>query len=427
MHQDSTQQQKVIFTNISPKAWEHPTDRATLATLQNIAGVDVLLQKLLGMTSEKALRLIFLASAIRVSARQFPRLHACLQEACHILDAPYIPELYVAQSPFFNAGAIGVERPFIVLNSSVLDMLSDAETLTVIGHELGHCLSGHALYRTLLQMLLKMSVMAAQIPLGGPAVMALLLALLEWNRKSELSADRASLLVAQDPAVVYTLFMKMAGGAHTAQMDLQEFCAQAMEYERAGSVLDGVHKLLNVLFVSHPFPAVRLRELQAWVDSGEYATILAQRYRQRAASDTETLFDTFRLASEGYKEDFSRSTEAIVDVVKNVFDNLDSFRKSTFGSLDTWFDFAADFQKAVSSQEERDEARQTTRQQHDPSPATPAQATPGDPEPAAPPHDAQRSVQELVALLEKLRELRDKGVITEEDFEAQKRKILQRL
>jgi Zn-dependent protease with chaperone function len=427
MPQDSAQQQKVILTNISPKAWEHPTDRAALATLQNITGVDVLLQKLLGMTSDKALRLIFLASAIRVSERQFPRLHACLQEACHILDAPYIPELYVAQSPFFNAGAIGVERPFIVLNSSVLDMLSDAEMLTIIGHELGHCLSGHALYRTLLQMLLKTSFMISQIPLGGPAVMALLLALLEWNRKSELSADRAGLLVTQDPAVVYTLLMKMAGGAHTAQMDLQEFCAQAMEYERAGSVLDGVHKLLNILFISHPFPAVRLRELQAWVDSEEYTAILARRYRQRTASDTETLFDTFRLASEGYQEDFSRSTEVLVDVVKNVFDHLDSFRQSTFGSLGTWFDFAADLQKGATSQDERAAARQATPQQNDPSPAPPAQAAPGKPEPAAPPPGAPWSVQELVSLLEKLRELRDKGVLTEEDFEAQKRKILQRL
>jgi Zn-dependent protease with chaperone function len=426
MHQDSAQQQKVLFTNISPKAWEHPTDRAALATLQHIAGVDVLLQKLLGMTSEKALRLIFLASAIRVSERQFPRLQACLQEACHILDAPYIPELYVAHSPFFNAGTIGVERPFIVLNSSVLDMLSDAETLTLIGHELGHCLSGHAFYRTLLQMLLKMSFMVAQIPLGGPTVMALLLALLEWNRKSELSADRAGLLVAQDPAVVYTLLMKMAGGAHTAQMDLEEFCAQAMEYERAGSVIDGVHKLLNILLVSHPFPAVRVRELQAWVDSGEYATILAQRYRQRAASDTETLFDTFRLASEGYKEDFSRSTEALVDVVKNVFDHLDSFRQSTFGSLGTWFDFAADLQQGAASQDEHAKARQATQQQNDPSPAPPAEAAPSGSDPASP-HEAPRSVQESIAILEKLQELRDKGVITTDDFEAQKRKILQRL
>ena len=426
MPQDSAQQQKVILTNISPKAWEHPTDHAALATLQNIAGADVLLQKLLGMTSDKALRLMFLASAIRVSERQFPRLHACLQEACQILDAPYTPELYVAQSPFFNAGAIGVERPFIVLNSSVLDMLSDAEMLTVIGHELGHCLSGHAFYRTLLQILLKMSFMVAQIPLGGPAVMALLLALLEWNRKSELSADRAGLLVAQDPAVVYTLLMKMAGGAHTAQMDLQEFCAQAMEYERAGSVIDGVHKLLNILLVSHPFPAIRVRELQAWVDSGEYAAILAQRYRQRAASDTETLFDTFRLASEGYKEDFSRSTEALVDVVKNVFDHLDSLRQSTFGSLGTWFDFAADLQQGAASQDERAATRQEARHRNDTSQAPPAQAAPSGSDPASP-HEAPRSVQESIAILEKLQELRDKGVITTDDFEAQKRKILQRL
>jgi hypothetical protein len=191
--------------------------------------------------------------------------------------------------------------------------------------------------------------------------------------------------------------------------------------------MDGVHKLLNILFVSHPFPAVRLRELQAWVDSGEYASILAQRYRRRAASDTETLFDSFRQASATYQEEFSRSTEAVADVVKNVFDNLDSFRKSTFEHVGTWFDVATDLQKGFSLKDERVETRQEAQPRNDPSPATHTQAAPSGPEPASPPHDPQRSVQELVALLEKLRELRDQGVITEDDFEAQKRKILQRL
>jgi hypothetical protein len=36
-----------------------------------------------------------------------------------------------------NAGAIGVDRPFIVLNSGTLALLNEAEVQFVVGHELG--------------------------------------------------------------------------------------------------------------------------------------------------------------------------------------------------------------------------------------------------------------------------------------------------
>ena len=143
------------FPNISYQTWAHSADLAALTAVKAIPGIDMLLQKFIGATSETSIRLIYLASSVRVSPRQFPHLHDMLREACRILDAPEVPELYVAHNPFFNAGAIGVEQPFIVLNSAILETLTDDEILCVIGHELGHCLSGHALYKTLLQVLLK--------------------------------------------------------------------------------------------------------------------------------------------------------------------------------------------------------------------------------------------------------------------------------
>ena len=45
---------------------------------------------------------------------------------------------------------IGMDKPIIVLNSALLDLLDEEEMRFVIAHELGHALSGHAVYRTLL-------------------------------------------------------------------------------------------------------------------------------------------------------------------------------------------------------------------------------------------------------------------------------------
>lgn len=326
---------KVIFPNISPRAWEHPADRAALSTLQSVPGLDTLLQKMIGATTERSLRLVALSSAVRVSERQFAKVNTLFREACHILDVKNVPELYVSASPFVNARAVGMERPFIMLNSSLLETLTEEELLAVIAHELGHCLSGHLLYSTLLVLLTNFTMpILSSIPLGGAAVMAIRMALMEWYRKSELSCDRAGLLVVQDPDVCYTLEMKLAGGRQVSEMNINEFFAQAYEYESGGTMVDSVHKILNLLGETHPFPVLRLVELKKWVDSGEYARILSGGFAQdndaapRAYNaphyatpediKQESVVDNIKSAAKKYKEEFTNSSDPLAVKVSDI-------------------------------------------------------------------------------------------------------------
>jgi len=46
--------------------------------------------------------------------------------------------------------ALGMDKPFIVLNSGIVELMDPEEIRFVIGHELGHVLSGHAVYNTML-------------------------------------------------------------------------------------------------------------------------------------------------------------------------------------------------------------------------------------------------------------------------------------
>ncbi len=333
---DSIRRHKVKFPGISPRSWEHPADRAALAALRKVPGLDLLLQKLIGATTERSLRLVSLASAVRVTERQFPKVNILFNEACGILDAPQKPELFVSQSPFLNAGAIGVERPFIVLNSSLLDTLSEEELLAVMAHELGHCLSGHVLYKTVLQILLRLSIYAANIPLGGASILAIILALKEWDRKSELTADRAELLVTQDPNVSYSLLMKMAGGRQIAQMDFNEFFLQAAEYEQGGTVLDSVFKLLNLAGQSHPFPVLRLTELKTWVDSGAYGNIMSGDYIRRDGQEPTSVYEDLRTAANKYRDDFNNSKDPLAETLRNAsagVDNVKAKAKDLFDSI----------------------------------------------------------------------------------------------
>ena len=103
---------------ISSRAWEHPADKGALVALRKLRGFDTVLKALSGLFNERAVRLLFLGSAIRVDERQFARLHRLLTDVGATLDAPELPEMYVVANPYLNAVTIGMNKPIIVLNSA---------------------------------------------------------------------------------------------------------------------------------------------------------------------------------------------------------------------------------------------------------------------------------------------------------------------
>src|SRR5687768_15986209 len=171
---------------ISSVAWEHPADRAALNTLRALPGFEEVVRKIAGFFGERGIRHLFLANAVRVGPRQRPKLDALYTEVLETLDYPERPDLYVTQTPFVNAMAVGFEKPFIVLNSGTLALLSRDGQRDVIGHEMGHIMSGHTTYTTIAILILTLG--AQNLPfLAGLAILPFRLALLEWYRKAELS------------------------------------------------------------------------------------------------------------------------------------------------------------------------------------------------------------------------------------------------
>ncbi|WP_044203538.1 M48 family metallopeptidase [Flammeovirga sp. OC4] len=324
MNSEALKIHKKKFPNINPNSWEHPTDKLALSALQKMPGFDTLLKFIISNTTEKSLRMMTLASSVRVNDLQFPKVYELLIEACQIFDIKDIPELYISQSPVLNAGAIGVERPFIVLNSSMVETLNQEELLTVIAHELGHILSGHVLYHTLLQVLLKLSIMDIGIPLGKTAILGLIMGLKEWERKSELSADRASLLASQNPETCIHLLMKIAGGGMIEEMNLGEFLKQAEEYERQSGFMNKTHKFLNTVFESHPFPVTRIAELLKWVQSGEYENILNGNYDNSPLSEDNAKTYSFQEDFKDYTDPINEKVKDATDFVKGIL-NKKSF------------------------------------------------------------------------------------------------------
>lgn len=270
------------FPGLDPAALQHPYDRAALGALQRVPGLDIVVRKFLELFPERVAYIQNVAQTVRVSKLQCPQLYAQLREACAILDMRE-PELYVAQTPIPNAWTSGHNHPYIIVTTGLLDLLSEDEVLAVIAHELGHIKSGHVLYKTMARGISLLLSIISDMTLGIGRLVGFTLeaALLEWDRKSEFSADRAGLLVVQDSQVMLTLMMKFAGGTlfQRDQMSPSEFLKQADLYEEVDiNLLDRIYKMLLVTAVNHPLTIVRAREIVNWSGSGEYNDILEGRY-----------------------------------------------------------------------------------------------------------------------------------------------------
>jgi len=269
------------FADLSKHDYIHPLDSKALAALRAIPGVDSALKKFLAVTGESVIRVTFMASAVKVTPKQCPDLHAKLQIACTTLGVD-MPDLYIQQNPIVNAFTGGVEKPIIVLHSALIERLNEEETLAVIAHEVGHIHAEHVLYLTAARLLELLANAGAAVLLPGSEIIKLLIsmgissALLAWARRAELSCDRAALLVTQDPHVIGRTMMKLAGGTFASKIDYDLFLEQGREFQR-----DCEEKALDKFWAqivnagrSHPFPIWRVGEILEWVESGQYQDLM---------------------------------------------------------------------------------------------------------------------------------------------------------
>lgn len=319
------------FPGISSRAYEHPADRSALVGMRSLTGFDTVLRRLSGLFRERSLRLMFLGSAVRVGDRQFRNIHDMVRDTAYILDLDEVPELYVISDPRPNAMTLGAEKPFIVLTSGLIDLLDDAELRFCVAHEVGHVLSGHAVYRTMLYHLVRLAARVAWIPLGYIGIRAIVTALEEWERKSELSADRAGLLGVQDLQAARRCLMKTAGGSRLAEMDVESFAEQAREYDAAGDVRDGLAKLLSLQGTTHPLAVVRLAELMHWAESGEYDAILGGDYPRRADDGQASVTDEVKAAARSYRDSWSRSADPLIGTLRDVAGSAAGAGEKIFG------------------------------------------------------------------------------------------------
>jgi Zn-dependent protease with chaperone function len=293
--------------NLSSKAYEHPADRAATAALQTIPMLDVVVRKLIEFGYERAFRQQFLAASVRLGDDQLPNVWADWNAVCARLDLPERYDLYLTQFPITNAAAIGADKPMVVINSRCVDLLDELELRTVLGHEAGHILSNHVLYRTALLILIQLTG-ATRLPFfAGLPLLAVKLALLEWYRAAELSSDRAATLVNRDPLVTCRTMMVLAGGVSARKLDLNAFIRQANDYEEWKSGWDKLNRMRAQLGLTHSYPVRRVKEITDWVQSGQYDRIVKGEYptRDQQADARKEAGDAYEFYKERFRAIFN--------------------------------------------------------------------------------------------------------------------------
>lgn len=205
-----------------------------------------------------------LGEAVKVSPKQFPRLHAVACNCADKLKIP-IPEIFVVQHPILSAYTFGTnEDSYVVLHSAIIDHLDDQELHFVLGHECGHVQNHHVTYHSLGQVIMQISFLPARWALK-PAQ----LALDAWSRRSEITSDRAGLVACESLESAERALVKLALGSQKLyeKIDVTEYLKQLEE-------LRSNIGRFGEFFEQHPYLPKRVEALRLFHGSRPYRKAL---------------------------------------------------------------------------------------------------------------------------------------------------------
>lgn len=202
-----------------------------------------------------------LATSLRLTHGMSPRLHRMLSSCAEKLQLEIPTEIYVYNSPQFNAACVKPEEGTLLLmfSSAILEKFDEKELLFVMGHELGHHLFAHH-----------------DVPIGhlvrgeNKVNPRMALQLFSWSRYAEISADRAGALCTDDGDASARALFKLASGltSDLIEIRIDDFAAQADEMamqDVPGSGREGSNE--DDWFLTHPFTPLRVKALQRFYRS----------------------------------------------------------------------------------------------------------------------------------------------------------------
>ncbi len=255
--------------------YEHRGDRDAMNALRSIKALNMAMEKLSKQFGKSYIESQFIGGGIKVTEAQFPRIQRLAVLAARVLGVKRLPEIYISGDIGWLSDTYGSESDaFVVLGTYLTRSLSDQELLFILGHEIAHVKSGHAMYRTIAKVFAGYSgprgVMGGGI-LGLLDIQKLLsmsieLPLLAWIRESEITGDCAGLLVVRNIEVARKVLLLQALRSPDLfkEINHEAYLRQQEEAENK------IGKLSEFLSQNTPYVARRIRFLNEYAQSPVY-------------------------------------------------------------------------------------------------------------------------------------------------------------
>lgn len=259
--------------------YEHPSDRAALAALKSIPVVDKLLAVYLDFSIKSGMYVQAKGDGFRVTKETYPRLYNLYETALKRLNMQKEPKLLLELNYDYNAYATGINEPYIVVNSSCVKDAADEELLYLMGHELGHINSGHVLYHNLAHIL--GNELTGVFKGFAPLISAgLMYSLFDWQRKSELTADRAGAIAAggvQDAIKYRIRTMGQGTCGQYVNFSVENVLDQYEDFDLSkDSVVGRLIYTVQTLPQSHPWSIMRIKALTDWAETEQYQAVMGR-------------------------------------------------------------------------------------------------------------------------------------------------------
>jgi Zn-dependent protease with chaperone function/DNA-directed RNA polymerase subunit M/transcription elongation factor TFIIS len=261
--------------HIPPQELEHPS----MQQMNNLLRQSTSLTTTAQMISKKVGKPWYesLFNSILTSENQYSRIYELSYIAARRIGLKTMPSVYIEADRGYQTATYGSDQDsFVNIGTFLPRLLNDRELLFVLGHELGHLISNHALWTTVSMFLVgqhRSTVMSDGLisyfsnPLkiveqGMESVIS------SWMRVSDLTADRAALLVVGDfeiaKRVLFLLYFKSR--RELQDINLDEWVKQQMSKEA------GAQKL-SEFGSPTPYLGSRLKELQSFYQSPQYEVL----------------------------------------------------------------------------------------------------------------------------------------------------------
>ena len=271
----------------------HPFDAGARRKMEMVPLVPQVGEFLSGAVDERREQFKNLSSALRVGPRQYPDLYRRFVGLAAVLDVPKLPHLFVTGDPELNARASGVRDYTVSVTGQLLDVMTEEEVDFILAHELGHIKCDHMKWKQVAHQSTLLGVTGITVlsqgiggALGGwvaaggmLAAIAATIAILEWSRKAEFSADRVGLLGGQSLDAALSALAKLSVGTvqYRERIDVQELQNQALALEDLveDSLVAKLSKFAAMLHQTHPYIPMRLQEIERWHAAGDYARLLS--------------------------------------------------------------------------------------------------------------------------------------------------------